>query len=237
MPDVMLLRSPDEQEPDRYLDAFHRADLEAACEPVLQFHYPRQDVLHLRLSQRDQYGGLLVTSSRALDAVGAVFEDDETVQQMWTMARTYTVGPRTAQHARDLGLHPRGEDTGDAADLLSVVTEDSPSRPLLFLSGDRRRDTVPNGLFEAGIDFNELEVYRTDLRSNLTVDGTTNWLAFFSPSGIEAVQKNGVDPGAYRLAAIGDTTAAALEEAGYTVAAVAEAPSPEALVRAITTAA
>lgn len=236
MPDVILLRSPDDEPPDRYVDAFRTAGLEAVCEPVLQFRYPRQDVLHLRLSQRDQYGGLVVTSPRALEAVEEVFRDDESVQQMWTMARTYTVGRRTAERARSLGLHPRGEDTGGAADLLSVIETDSPSRPLLFLSGNRRRDTLPDGLFNAGISFNELEVYRTDLRSNLVINGEPDWLVFFSPSGVEAVRKNGVDARGYRLAAIGDTTAAAIDDAGYTAAAVADAPEPEAVVAAITSA-
>jgi uroporphyrinogen-III synthase len=66
------------------------------------------------------------------------------------------------------------------------------------------------------------------------INGEPDWLVFFSPSGVEAVRKNGVDAGGYRLAAIGDTTAAAIDDAGYTAAAVADAPEPEAVVAAIT---
>jgi uroporphyrinogen-III synthase len=233
MPDVVLLRSADDTAPDRYVQALSEVGLEARCEPVLGFRFPRQDVLHLRLSQREEYGGLILTSPRAVDAVADVFEDDASVQQQWTMARTYVVGPRTAEQVRALGLHPNGEAAGSAEELLDLIVDDDPSKPLLFLSGNRRRDVLPDGLFEAGVKYDELEVYVTETRSDLQLPEGATWLAFFSPSGIEAVQGNGIVPTDYRLAAIGETTAAALEEAGYPVSALADAPSPDALARAI----
>ena len=63
------------------------------------------------------------------------------------------------------------------------------------------------------------------------------WIVFFSPSGLEAVTRSGGIPfDRYRCAAIGPTTAEALREAGRTVAAVAEEPTPEALLAAIASA-
>lgn len=233
MPDVVLLRSADEDTPDRYVRSLGKAGREAVCEPVLSFRYPRQDVLHFRLSQREDYGGLIVTSPRALKAVAAVFDSDEEVQQKWTMARTYVVGPTTANRARDLGLHPNGEEAGEARELVSKIEIDRPAKPLLFLSGNKRRDDIPDGLFEAGVKYNELEVYVTETRSDLSLPDGAEWLVFFSPSGLEAVEASGIDPHAYRLAAIGSTTAEALEDAGYPVSAIAADPTPEALAAAI----
>jgi uroporphyrinogen-III synthase len=87
------------------------------------------------------------------------------------------------------------------------------------------------------VPFEECVVYETLARDAIDVpdDGRPLWLAFFSPSGREAVAKSGIDPQAphVRLAAIGPTTAGALEEAGWPVDAVADAPTPEALAEAI----
>jgi len=47
------------------------------------------------------------------------------------------------------------------------------------------------------------------------------------------LEASGIDPGGYRLAAIGPTTAQALKERGHPVQAVASTPTPESLVRAI----
>jgi uroporphyrinogen-III synthase len=242
MPDVVLLRSPDDASSDRsdhpdrrdrYVRAFREIGMDAVCEPALQFHYPRPDVLHLRLSQRDRYGGLVVTSPRALTAVSNVFGEDDAVRQAWIMARTYTVGPRTAARARELDLHPRGEEAGSAGALVKVIEADAPSRPLLFLSGDRRRDALPDGLSHAGVAFDELEVYRTEVRTGLRLPPDASWLAVFSPSGLDALERSGVDLSAVRLAAIGPTTARHLRDAGHAVAAVAPEPTPQALAGTI----
>ena len=59
------------------------------------------------------------------------------------------------------------------------------------------------------------------------------WLVVFSPSGWAAVQP-AIDVWAgVRIAAIGQTTAAAIEGAGQAVAAIADAPTPEALRTAL----
>ena len=114
-----------------------------------------------------------------------------------------------------------------------MIESDSPSKPLLFLCGDKRRDVLPDGLFEAGVRYSELEIYTSSTRGDLAIPEETAWLVFFSPSGLQAVEASGIDPAAYRLAAIGETTARALEEAGYPVSAIADEPSPDALANAI----
>jgi uroporphyrinogen-III synthase len=238
-PDVILLRSADE--PDPYRTAFRRIGLRAICEPVLTFAFPNQDPLANRLEESGRYAALVATSPRAATALGRLFADRDDVASRWRGTPAFAVGPKTASRLHEVGLEPRGEDAGDAGALAEQIVEAAPSAPLLFLSGNRRRDTLPNRLREAGLAFDELVVYETRSRSDLTLpppgSSDPSWLVFFSPSGREAVeQAPAVDPDElqhYRLAAIGPTTAGALEAAGWTVEAVAPEPSPDGLVEAL----
>jgi uroporphyrinogen-III synthase len=136
---------------------------------------------------------------------------------------------------RDLGLTPVGATSGDAATLAEIICQQSFSAPLLFLSGNRRRDALPDQLSAEGIAFEEICVYETHLRTDLALDTlpVLDWLAFFSQSGVEAVQQSGFDATAVHKAAIGPTTAQAIEAAGWTVDALAQQPTPEALAAAI----
>jgi uroporphyrinogen-III synthase len=144
------------------------------------------------------------------------------------------VGPKTADALRAQGFAPTGEETGGAAALASVIAKKK--RPYLFLSGNRRRDTLPNALRKAGTPYDELVVYETHLRSEIDLPDPEpgDWLVFFSPSGIKAVARQSSRGVAeYRLATIGPTTASALREHDWSPEAVADTPSPDALVRAI----
>lgn len=236
-PDVILLRSADE--PDRYLAAFDRAGLRAVCEPVLTFAFPNPEELAGTLDRRNRYAALVATSPRVATALGRVFAEWEGLAEVWQGAPAYAVGPKTADRLRGVGLQPRGEEAGNAAALARQIVDDAPSAPLLFLSGNRRRDTLPNRLRAGEVPFDEVVVYETRTRDALTLPPSgppsgSIWLVFFSPSGRKAVEKAGsVDPGDYRVGAIGPTTSRALEEAGYAVEAVADEPSPEGLVAAL----
>lgn len=232
MPDIVLLRSPDE--PDPYVEAFAEAGYNAVCEPVLRFSFPNQKSLHDRLRD-DRYGGLIATSPRAGRALYRAFRDNPELRVLWSGRSAYAVGPKTAGWLRKLGLDVRGEDTGTGAALAARIAAEAPEETLLFLSGSRRRDDIPNGLKAAGVAYDEQTVYETHHRTTLGLPppDAHPWLVFFSPSGLEAVRATGANLAEYRLAALGPTTAETLRDAGYTVAAVAETPGPEPLVAAI----
>lgn len=233
-PDVILLRSADE--PDPYVRAFAKVGLRAACHPVLAFGFPHQDQLREYLEDGNQYGALVATSPRVGRALKDVFEKDPSMKTTWGNRAAYAVGPKTAQSLRSVGLEPRGAETGSADALAERIVEDAPGKPLLFLSGNRRRDTLPNHLRAADVAFDELVVYETRIRSGLTLPPAM-WLVFFSPSGGEAIQQSAkINPRSYRIAAIGPTTASSLRKQGRTVEAVAETPSPDGLVTALASA-
>ena len=231
--DVVLLRSPDD--PDPYLQAFDEAGLAAVCEPVLRFAFPHQDALREHLRRGTEYAALVATSPRVGRALHQAFRAEPSLRTQWRGRRAYAVGPKTGRWLRKLGLEVRGKETGTAAALVDHIVSEAPEGALLFLSGNRRRETLPEGLCEGGIEFEERVVYETHTRSTLDLPppAEAGWLVVFSPSGREALVAANVPIASYRLAAIGPTTAGVLRTAGHTVAAVADAPTPEALVQAI----
>lgn len=232
--DVLLLRSGDD--PDPYVQAFAEWGRQAACVPVLSFAFPYTDELITHLQRRDRYRALVATSPRAGVALRRALRRRDGVLTKWEGTPAYVVGPKTAKRLRSLGFDVRGEEAGSARALVNVIGESGPEGPLLFLSGNRRRDTVPDGLRAAGIPFEEQVVYETQTRTDIRLPDADKdrWIVFFSPSGVEAIQHS--DAGslaACRCAAIGPTTADALRSAGLSVEAVAGTPSPEGLVAAI----
>jgi uroporphyrinogen-III synthase len=233
--EITLLRSPDS--PDAYLQAFDEAGLSATCEPVLSFTFPDQERLIERLESADVHGGLVITSPRAVEALRQAFDAEPGLKVLWEEKPVFVVGPKTASKVRDLDLTPQAQTAGDAEALVESIgaiwDEQSLRSPLLFLSGNRRRDALPNGLVRIGIPVTEHVVYKTHVRTDLDIEDGTEWLVFFSPSGLESVEASRINATSYRRAAIGPTTGDALTGAGLTPDAVAERPTPSALVQAI----
>lgn len=233
--DVALLRSPDS--PDAYIQAFEQAGLQASCVPVLSFRFPNQEALVEQLQAAGSRSGLILTSPRAAAALKQAFENEPGHRVLWNDKAVFVVGPKTAEAVRDIGLTPQGQTAGDAAALVESIgaawDQQCLQLPLLFLSGTRRRDTLPNGLAKTGIPVIEQVVYETKPRSDVQIDSDTRWLAFFSPSGLEAVEASRVMLTHFRIAAIGPTTGQALSDAGMPPEAIAEHPTPSALVDAV----
>ena len=224
-PRIVLLRRA--TEPDPYLVAFAEAGFDAACVPVLDFEFVGRKALAAHLANPDSFGGLVLTSPRAADALA---EHDLTG---WREKPTFVVGPRTAERAQALGLRTEGEEAGSAAALAETVI----ANKILFLCGDRRRDELPERLRSAGKACEEVVVYRTigdAAELGNALEKCPDGVVFFSPSGVEvALEEGGIDWNSVLLGAIGPTTAEALREAGLVPAAIAEAPTPEALAAAI----
>ena len=228
-PSVLLLRSA--REPDPYVAALEEAGFTARCVPVLTFEMANRGALAERLRRPAAYAGLVLTSPRAVLALDGLDLD------AWQAVPTFVVGPATAEAAAQRGLSPVGEDAGHADALANHIVQRSLDRPLLFLCGDRRRDTLPDRLEAACVALEELVVYRTigDAGAFVhAVEQRPDWVVFFSPSGVETADVL-AGPSWNRIlkAAIGPTTAEALRDAGRTPAAVADAPTPEALADAL----
>ncbi|CAN5606064.1 uroporphyrinogen-III synthase [soil metagenome] len=222
---ALLLR----EESAEYEEPLQRIGLESDFVPVLDFEYISELSLQ-ELLGRDPAPTLIVTSPRAAEAIGRL-----ALRAPVRAGKAFAVGEETASRLRALGFEVVGEQTGHAEALANLVIHARPSGPLVFLCGDRRRETLPDLLNAAGVDFDELTVYRTLLLDPpfAIAAARYDWVAVFSPSSLEAAQTDPAFPWGGRLAAIGRTTADAIAAAGLKVEAVAERPSPEGLAIAI----
>jgi uroporphyrinogen-III synthase len=178
----------------------------------------------------------VLTSPRAAEALGSVLERRPAAQAAWGRKPVLVVGPRTAGGVRRLGLQPEGEQSGSAEALAGYLAARPLPGPLLFLSGNRRREVLPASLAASGLAFEELCVYETRVEDAPAAASLPlpAWIVFFSPSGVEALEAGaGASWASARKAALGATTAAALAGAGWQVDVVAARPTPEALAQAL----
>lgn len=231
---VLLLRSGGARDP--FERAFRKEGFDVRSIPVLEFDFVNPDGLREALEHPNNYDGLIFTSPRAVDAIGEAMPWLPSENVLWHNKSVYAVGSGTAEALRSIGFEPDGEESGSAETLANIISKRSFDRPLLFLSGDRRRDVLPTRLRSAGIQIEELCVYENRSRSPVgwPTEQVPDWVVFFSPSGFEAIREEWEERlRGVRIAAIGPTTAEVLGSAGVVVATVAGEPSPRALVEAL----
>jgi len=111
-----------------------------------------------------------------------------------------------------------------ASDLAEIITLIYSNESYTFFSGNLRKETLPNALKEAKVNFNEIQVYETTLtpqKIKTTIDG----ILFFSPSAIESyLMENKIKNEI--CFCIGSTTAEALEKTTRNII-IADQPSVE----------
>lgn len=253
---VLLLKEPREGDsgPDPYIKELAARGHEATLIPVLSFRFVSLDTLSEKLFQPDQYGGLIFTSPRAVDAVKRCIDVDGRgeewclIKDKWNAKSIYVVGKATGDLVQQLGLKPSGEDSGTANVLsrLIIQREDANILPLFFPCGSIKREVLPTALRENGVPLETLTVYQTaehpDLQENLshyfTQQGNPACIAFFSPSGmkfcLETLRKlSGEGLTQIKFAAIGPTTADAMTADGLCVSCSAKKPDATHLAIAI----
>ncbi|XP_051771396.1 uroporphyrinogen-III synthase [Ctenopharyngodon idella] len=252
---VLLLKEPreSENEADPYIKELASCGHTAALIPVLSFKFVSLSELSERLFQPERFGGLIFTSPRAVEAVKICLDSHkhkwDTVKDKWNAKSVYVVGKATASLVEDLGLHPLGEETGtaDTLSLLILQRENQEILPLFFPCGSIKREVLPTALRKNRVPLETLTVYQTsehpDLQKNITdyftQQGVPASVAFFSPSGVtfclDLVKRlSGPQLEQIKFAAIGPTTADALQSHGLTVTCCAEKPTAKHLAAAIT---
>ncbi len=120
-------------------------------------------------------------------------------------------------------------------DLVTVMKKHK-NEKFLLPSSDILKPSIPAALNEAAYDYTQAVMYRT-VCSDLSdlADITYDMLVFFSPSGIESLFKNFPDfkQNDTRIAAYGNTTIKALEDAGLKVDIKAPHPKYPSMTMAI----
>jgi uroporphyrinogen III methyltransferase/synthase len=203
--------------------------------------------LDAALDRLDAYDVLLLASARAVEALAArAAERGVTLER--PALRVACVGPRTAEAARRHGLPvDLVPERSDGEGLARAVARELEPRGRRFLlpRSEIGRDALPDALAAAGGTVDAVAAYRTlpeeagrdDLNARLETGGL-DALTFTSPSTVRnflAMLRPAAREAAGRcvVAAIGETTAAALREAGLPPQVVPERPEAEALAAAL----
>ncbi|KAF5352988.1 hypothetical protein D9758_007965 [Tetrapyrgos nigripes] len=271
---VLLLRAPDDPaSSDKYLSAFANSRWNAVCVPVLETTLVNLEELSEILRNlvkgeiaEGRIDGVIITSARACEAWRAVVDGliASSSSPVPMQVPIYVVGTATrnallqiyfarssSPYSPDPCLILGAEEAGNAEQLAQfILRQQQLPKRLLYLTGDKNRDTLPTILSAHSIALTPLQVYETrgssafkdDLKA--TVDSWPHgreegwWTVFFAPSSSSFVLPFlQSDPRVWerrKVAAIGKTTDTHLrEELGLAVHAVAKNPSPEGLIAAL----
>ena len=162
---------------------------------------------------------LLFTSQNAVHAI-LEHKDAEALKAK----EVFCVGLKTKALLEDNGFNVVAY-TGYAEDLAEIISLVYANSTYTFFSGNLRRDTLPDALEEAGIVFNEIQVYET-LLTPQKINSKPDGILFFSPSAVESyLRKNTLSD--ETVFCIGNTTAAALEAKKIKNIIVANQPTVE----------
>ncbi|KAF8064273.1 tetrapyrrole biosynthesis, uroporphyrinogen III synthase [Lyophyllum atratum] len=279
MANVLLLRAPSQGQDDRYEASFSEAGYHALSVPVLETISTNLSVLKEIIEAgpvRDNFEGVILTSARSCEAWKSVMGDlvessAAPTEDGWSSVPFYVVGPGTASalaevhktYGRTLNTPEiiRGQTSGTGERLAQFIRAQPEGTPkkLLYLTGDKNRDTVPSILEEADIKLQSLKVYETqgsrtferDLEEALkhaSMNLKRWWIIHFAPSAaglVTPILHNYFDfepigpdrersVSSPRVAAIGPVTASYLrDELKIHVDTVPPQPKPQDLVAAI----
>jgi uroporphyrinogen-III synthase len=193
-----------------------------------------------RALERGGYAAIVVASARAAAALQAA-RGQAGLPEVWA------VGPATARALEAAGIPALvpaiARDAAALATALLAARALSGRRVLVPRAEDGRDEAI-GILRDAGAVVDPIVAYRTvsanaddpDLAHGLGLlrRGEVAVCAVFAPSQVAALDALvGIRQITARFAAIGETTAAALRAAGASVVAIADAPTPEGLAKAV----
>ncbi|KAF8519380.1 tetrapyrrole biosynthesis, uroporphyrinogen III synthase [Hysterangium stoloniferum] len=272
---VILLKSPARNAEDAYVKHLTSAGYMPYFIEVLDSMFRNESLLQeIMVSGPTQrrFSGVVITSSRAADAwIDALRNAPEPGD--WSQTPFYVVGMSTARTLQRMTeLYPEkfseslilgATQSGKSESLARFILSDLPSRhtqgKLLYLTGDKNRDTLRQIMSENNIDVKDLMVYETAARGDLeeivirTVQAIKQaggkdrsiWIICFAPSSSEfalphlerhfrlpqLAVSDGHNGLQAKLAAIGSTTADFLRlQKHLRVDAVPDKPTAEQLV-------
>jgi uroporphyrinogen-III synthase len=235
---AVITREADAAAP--YAAALAPLGLEALALPVTRTAPARDPGELVRALEHGGYAAIVVASARAAQALQAA-RGHAALPEVWA------VGPATARALAAAGIPARVPPV--ARDGVTLATTLVAERSLtghrvLVPRAEDGRDEAIAILRAAGIEVDAITAYRTvpvaaddpDLAHGLALlrHGEVAVCAVFAPSQVTALDGLiSVRRIKASFAAIGETTAAALRDAGAAVITVADAPTPEGLAKAV----
>jgi uroporphyrinogen-III synthase len=235
---VVITRDVDGGSP--YAGALEALGLEAVMMPVTQTAPPADPDALVRAMERGGYQAILCASAKAAGAIIRA-KGHTPIPEVWA------VGPATARVLAEAHLSPILPDTArDGASLARALVSQrdlAGKRVLVPRAEDGREDGIAI-LRAAEIIVDDIIAYRTipvaaddpaiARGRALLASGQAAVCCVFAPSQVAALDALiGVRSIDTRFAAIGETTAEALRDAGAEVIAIAATPTPEGIAKAV----
>lgn len=201
------------------MNQFAEAGIEVVVKPFI-----RIDISENITLPPAQKADAIITSVNALQALSGI-------RHLLPPFRTiYCIAGRTETRVRatfDAQIIARPY----ASELVEIMLEAVHDYPLWFFKGNKALPTIPEGLAQAGIPFQAIEVYQnTAIPHVLREDFDA--ILFFSPTAVESFVQNNIIPDNTITFAIGKTTAGALAPYAKQVI-ISEAPTEESVRKAV----
>lgn len=168
---------------------------------------------------------LIFTSQNAVRSLLSHSQFEELKSEL-QQKKAFCVGVKSKTILTDAGFEvvAYADYAEDLAEIISLIYANA---SYTFCSGNLRKETLPLVLQEAGIEFNEIEVYETKLNPH-KITKAVDAILFFSPSGVASYLKDNTIKKELCFC-IGETTAEALGKATKNII-VAPQPSIEELL-------
>ncbi|XP_063638326.1 uroporphyrinogen-III synthase isoform X2 [Pan troglodytes] len=172
---VLLLKDAKEDDcgQDPYIRELGLYGLEATLIPVLSFEFLSLPSFSEKLSHPEDYGGLIFTSPRAVEAAELCLEQnnktevwERSLKEKWNAKSVYVVGNATASLVSKIGLDTEGETCGNAEKLAEYICSRIAMESI----------TVYQTIAHPGMQGN--------LNSYYSQQGVPASITFFSPSGL-----------------------------------------------------
>ncbi|CAI5759057.1 unnamed protein product [Candida verbasci] len=179
----------------------------------------------------------IITSQRAVEMFRECIEEIENKEEILNKIG-YTVGPATFKILSDVGFKnvKGGGNAGNGAKLSEIIIDEvDKSLPIVFLTGEIRKDIIPRKLKEEGYNLTEFVIYKTFERELGKIEfNKDDWIVFFSPQGTKEIVKYlKHDNQNWKIASIGPTTEEYLIENNLPPKIVSQKPSPSSLYESI----
>jgi len=173
-----------------------------------------------------QYATVVFTSMNAVESLITML--DQQVPE-WNI---YCMGNTTQELIRnyfgEASIHSTGNNAIELAE--NILSDNEELDEVFFFCGDQRRDELPVKLKEAGVNVEEIIVYKT-IPLHQIIDTVYDGIVFFSPSAVESYFQRNKATDATVFFAIGTTTESTIKKYSNNTIITAHSPGKEELVR------
>lgn len=186
----------------------------------------------------------IITSQRAVEMFNECIQEINCeIREKIYLKPGYTVGPATYNILKNSGFKDvrGGERAGNGAKLADIIIEEiNKDTPIVFFTGEVRKDIIPKKLINFGYNLQEFVIYKTENRTDIVENFNQvkildqGWIVFFSPQGtreiVDHLRSRGTN---WKIASIGPTTEEYLLEYDIKPHVIATKPEPESLFQCI----